>query len=374
MVAMQRGWKTSVAALAVGLAGCGQGNAGDDAADAASASTGGADDDDDGPDGDDGLDDDASDDADDDAATSEPGTDDGVDDDAGSDESVDDGDTEMPDDIEVWELRAGGFSPPASETVYSCFSFTFPVDQLHHVVGFAPQVTSPIIHHYVLSLADAPVQLDPNDSCVEWPAHILWAWAPGVETTMLPDEAGFLVGHQGEEVTFILQVHYNNPLQMPLVDDDGIDVLVTKTLRPNRAGIFSQGDIFSILIPPGDPAYEHIATCGGQQTQSILTEPMHVFGSFLHAHQIGSVLYTEVHRDGALVGEIARQDPFDFNMQKFQDADFDVMPGDELQTHCVYDSSGLSGVTMGGPGSEEEMCINFMMYYPWVPAETCGVL
>jgi dopamine beta-monooxygenase len=276
--------------------------------------------------------------------------------------------------IEVWELRADGFMPPLQETHYACFSFTFPTDQLYHIVGIVPQVTSPIVHHYVLSLADSEVMLDPNESCVEWPAHILWAWAPGIEAIELPPEAGFLVGHQGPTVTFILQVHYNNPLAMPLADDGGIDLHVTKKLRPNRAGIFTQGDILSIYIPGGNPAFEYVATCASEITSQLLTEPIHVFASFLHAHQIGSVLWTEVTRDGMSAGELARDDPFSFNTQNFQPVDFDVMPGDLLQTHCVYDSSDRQGATMGGEGSEDEMCINFMMYYPWVPAEACGVL
>lgn len=362
-------WNERTIAVALGLAACGGSSGADD---------GGSESADDASTPDDGPDDGSADEASvTDGATSNVGSeaDDSADDDSPATDEADDGtDTELPDDVEIWELRAGGFEPPTTETHYSCFSFTFPVDQLHHIVGFAPSVTSPIIHHYVLSIADAPVELNPNDSCVEWPAHILWAWGPGGEEVMLPDEAGFLVGHQGPEVTFILQVHYNNPLQMPLVDNDGVDLHVTKSLRPNRAGVFSQGDILSILIPPGDPAYEHVATCGGEITQSIFTEPLHVFASFLHAHQIGSVMYTDVHRGGDLVGEIARQDPFNFDMQMFQTADFDMMPGDIIQTHCTYDSTEREGITMGGPASDEEMCINFMMYYPWIPSETCGAL
>src|SRR5688500_16898033 len=115
--------------------------------------------------------------------------------------------TDLPDDVEVIELRAGGFTPPLGETFYSCFSFTFEVDKLHHIIGFQPVVTNPLIHHYVLSIADGEVQRDPNDSCFEWPASILWAWAPGIEDTMLPPEAGFLIGDaEGGQHTFILQV------------------------------------------------------------------------------------------------------------------------------------------------------------------------
>ena len=58
--------------------------------------------------------------------------------------------------------------------------------------------------------------------------------------------------------------------------------------------------------------------------------------------------------------------------QKFVDADFDVDPGDTLETHCVYDSTERAGVTPGGVASDEEMCLNFMMYYPKVSGEKCG--
>ncbi|MBC8067094.1 MAG: hypothetical protein IAG13_02075 [Deltaproteobacteria bacterium] len=282
--------------------------------------------------------------------------------------------TGLPDDVEVWELRAGGYQPPVMETKYSCFSFTFPTDQLHHIVGFVPQVSSPMVHHYVLSIADSNVELDPDANCVDWPMHILWVWAPGVTETMLPPEAGFLVGDQGPEVTFILQVHYNNPLLTAFEDNDGLDIHVTRELRPERAGVFTQGDILSIYIPPGEPDHEYVATCASDVTAQLLPEPIHVFSSLLHAHALATSMWTEVERDGASMGEISRDDPFSFNTQQFQDADFTIEPGDRLQTHCTYDSSALDTPTQGGEDSNEEMCLNFMMYYPWVPSESCGVL
>jgi hypothetical protein len=169
-------------------------------------------------------------------------------------------------------------------------------------------------------------------------------------------------------------VHYNNPLLMPLVDNDGVDVHVTPTLRPQRAGVFTQGDILSIYVPPGDPAYEYVATCAGDVTADLMPQPIHVFSSFLHAHVMGIRLWTDVERNGMPMGEIARDDPFTFNTQQFQPADFDIQPGDVLRTHCVYDSSMRDTPTQGGEESDEEMCLNFMMYYPWIPAESCGVL
>jgi hypothetical protein len=282
-------------------------------------------------------------------------------------------DTEGASQFDVWELRAGGFQPPTVETWYSCYSFQIEADQLHHIVGFEAQVTSPMVHHYVLSLSNQPVNLDPAQSCISWPSQILWAWAPGIDSQMLPEEAGFRVGDApGGIVTFVLQVHYNNPLQQQFTDDDGIDVIVTKDLRPHDAGIFSQGDIASLAIPPGNANYEHVATCSGAQTTNLLPNEIHVFATFLHMHEIGAGIFADVWRDGAPVGSIGVDDPFDFNTQKFMPADIDIAPGDSIQTHCIFDSSERDNVTLGGVGSLDEMCINFMMYYPKVAAEKCG--
>ncbi len=312
------------------------------------------------------------------STATEDSVDTGTSDDSESDseaESESDSDTDIPGDVEVIELRAGGFEPPAVETFYSCFSFTVSVEQLHHIVGFRPVVDNSIIHHYVLSMAPGEVQLDPNDSCFEWPADILWAWAPGIETTMLPDEAGFLMGDApGGQHTFVLQVHYNDPLGVGIVDDNGIDVLVTPNLREFPAAIFSQGDIATISIPPGQSDYEHVAECGSVFTEALIDEPIHVFSSFLHAHEIGAGIRTDVIRDGQMVGQVADEDLFDFNQQKFVPADIDIMPGVTLRTTCRYDSTGRSNTTQGGADSDEEMCIDFMMYYPKVQGQKCGSL
>ena len=99
-----------------------------------------------------------------------------------------------------------------------------------------------------------------------------------------------------------------------------------------------------------------------------------MFSLFLHAHEIGSAITTEVFRNDMLVGTVASQDPFAFDTQMFQPADIDIMPGDRIDTTCIYDSTGRTSPTGGGVASDEEMCINFMMYYPLVGGEKCGAL
>ena len=134
------------------------------------------------------------------------------------------------------------------------------------------------------------------------------------------------------------------------------------------------GDIQGISIPPGMPAYEHIATCSGQATAGFLSESMHVFGTAMHAHNIGSVLWSDVNRGGQFMYELNRDDPYLFGSQHMNPVDLVIEPGDEVVTHCIYDSSERTTTTLGGPGTQDEMCWNVVTYWPRVenPLDECG--
>lgn len=282
-----------------------------------------------------------------------------------------------PADAQVVPLRIEGFNIPILETYYACFEFEMQLDQLGHIVGFAPQIDQgEYVHHFVLSKLDAPSGETDGYSCFDLAGQMIWTWAPGGEEWYLPEEAGFLVGEgPGGNVTLRLQVHYNNPLAATgKVDKSGLDLYITKTLRPHDAGTMVFGDIDNISIPPGMSAYEHVATCSGNATAALLTEPMHVFGTAMHAHNIGKTLWSDVYRGGAKAYELNRDDPYNFASQHMNRVDLVIDPGDEVQTHCIYDSSSRTETTPGGPGTTQEMCWNIVTYYPEVPSpvDVCG--
>ena len=41
-----------------------------------------------------------------------------------------------------------------------------------------------------------------------------------------------------------------------------------------------------------------------------------------------------------------------------------VLPGDALVTRCRYDTRDRANITLGGFGFEEEMCVDYVHYYP----------
>jgi hypothetical protein len=278
-----------------------------------------------------------------------------------------------------WRLGASDFTIAAEETYYGCFELTVANAQLAHVVGFRPLVdNAAYVHHFVV-MKGAPRGLPAGAPCFDLSGEILWSWAPGQGEYALPPEAGFLVGDEADgETTFILQVHYNNPLLAAgLRDSSGVELFYTPELRPNDAGSIVFADVGGISIPARDPAYVHVADCSEAETRELLSGEITVFGSFLHAHNIGSVLWAEQWRDGALLREINRDEPFDFGSQLYKSVGpFDVRPGDRLETHCIYDASDRDARTLGGVGSDDEMCWHEVIYYPRqnARADYCGTL
>ncbi len=282
-----------------------------------------------------------------------------------------------PDDAEMVPLRIEGFNLPVTATYYACFEFEMQLDQLGHIVGFAPHIDQGAhVHHFVLTKIDEPSGNGDGYQCFDLDGQMIWTWAPGGEAWYLPDEAGFLVGDgAGGNVTLRLQVHYNNPLgDSGVVDKSGLDVYITPNLRPNNAGTMVFGDIENIAIPPGMAAYEHVATCGSAATAALFVEPIHVFGTAMHAHDLGRKLWSDVNRGGSRAYELNRDDPYNFASQHMNRVEAVIEPGDEVQTHCIYDSTARSETTIGGPGTEQEMCWNIVTYYPQVPSpvDVCG--
>ena len=48
-----------------------------------------------------------------------------------------------------------------------------------------------------------------------------------------------------------------------------------------------------------------------------------------------------------------------------------MKPGDELILNCQYNSKDRNDFTLGGESTQEEMCLNFVLYYPRIDMPFC---
>jgi hypothetical protein len=88
----------------------------------------------------------------------------------------------------------------------------------------------------------------------------------------------------------------------------------------------------------------------------------------LHAHTTGVSVETTVIRNGVEI-ELNVNRRYDFNYQNadFMDPEFDLRPGDFLKTVCKYTSTSRTSTVVGGIGTTDEMCMNYLTYYPKNP-------
>ena len=257
-----------------------------------------------------------------------------------------------------------------------------------HIVGFEAVLkneTRQYIHHYTLyGYGDGTASTPTYSTCPSSGHHgdkkreMVWMWAPGVAATKLPDVAGIrILGSEGIKA-FVLQVHYDNPtFDTGKVDSSGFRIYYSTTLRANDAAVLEIGDPAvraaqesNPNIPAGSSrvTFTHdAASCTNRFTDDSVT----VFNRFLHMHEIGShMTVTQKNTAGAVI-RTDTADYYDFKQSgalapKSTGAGYTISKGDTFAVECWYKNPG-STARRFGLGSTDEMCIDFIFYYPIQP-------
>jgi len=152
------------------------------------------------------------------------------------------------------------------------------------------------------------------------------------------------------------------------VDSSGIRITYTFQLRKYDAGVLELADPYieqTKAIPQGWNLIEYEYQCPSVCTNNF-PENITIFGSFLHMHQIGSQIWSTHWRNGELIGEINRIDFWDFAFQQVTPRNITVVPGDIINTHCIYQEQQNTSIIFA-LGSSQEMCVQYVYYYPRLP-------
>ncbi|EPB70272.1 copper type II ascorbate-dependent monooxygenase domain protein [Ancylostoma ceylanicum] len=196
-----------------------------------------------------------------------------------------------------------------------------------------------------------------------------------------PPEAGLPLGGEDGKNYIKVEIHYNNPgLISGVVDNSGFELVVTTELREYDAGIMEIGLIYSDAnsIPPGQTAFPLTGHCVADCTNKLPSGGIHVFGSQLHAHLSGRKIFTSHYRHGVKIGEINRDNHYSPHWQHivFIRPYIHVMPvssraDSENAPLLIQLFSGRCALDDGGYGIEDEMCVNYIYYFPASEVEVC---
>ncbi|XP_055988646.1 dopamine beta-hydroxylase [Sorex fumeus] len=297
----------------------------------------------------------------------------------------------LPPDTHSLDVRAPNVLIPAQETTYWCYITELPAAfPRHHIVMYEPIVTEgneALVHHMEVfqcapQFESVPSFNGPCDSkmkpeSLNYCRHVLAAWALGAKAFYYPQEAGVAFGGKGASRFLRLEVHYHNPLKITgRLDTSGIRLHYTATLRPFDAGIMELGLVYTpvMAIPPREHAFVLTGHCPDTCTQVALPPAgIRIFASQLHTHLSGRKVETMLLRDGREL-ELVNRDPHyspHFQEIRMLKELVTVRPGDVLVTSCTYNTEDREEVTVGGFGILQEMCVNYVHYYPRTQLELC---
>jgi hypothetical protein len=271
-----------------------------------------------------------------------------------------------------FDVTEDSYEIPSEETKYKYVCKTY--DELKEQFGNETDVTmvgaTPIIteetrefvHHFVVMTT---VSCDRGEIFANFlQREQIFLWAPGYHGMALPEDVGFPLFDSESNQAILIEIHYNNPkLISGKVDSSGVRFHYTKTPRKHKAGILQLGDPLLGLMGEeiNDGLTKHEFTCGGTCSSLFLDEPVTVLAESLHMHRTGVRMTNEVIRDGE-VYHYASVEVYDFEQQgsfNAQQQPYQLEAGDSFRTTCYYKDGKRFA-----EGSEEEMCIAFLFYYP----------
>lgn len=294
---------------------------------------------------------------------------------------------------------------PSTDTTYWCKIQKLPAtDKKKHIVQFEPIIKNEkFVHHMEIfhCEAGANVAIPLYDgNCDNLPAaakvcsKVMALWAMGAETFTYPKEVGLAFGGADYNPYIRIEVHFNNPeLIAGTIDSSGMRIKYIEKLRKFDAAVMELGLEYTdkMAIPPGQIAFPLSGYCIAECTKVALPKSgITVFGSQLHTHLRGVrgilrrlfqlyalidliLVLTRHFRNGKELQEVNRDD---FYLNSFQEIRHlrrkpQVHPGDALVTTCYYDTQGYDNATMGGFSIQDEMCVNYIHYYPATNLELC---
>ncbi|XP_078656304.1 DBH-like monooxygenase protein 1 homolog [Branchiostoma floridae x Branchiostoma belcheri] len=306
--------------------------------------------------------------------------------------------TSLPDTTYTFDLTMRNVSVPGNwHTTYWCKLFKLPtLSGKHHIVKMEPVITpgnEGLVHHLLAyKCRRNPDTIVPDDhqghNCYtqnmpyDWrecyQGSLIAAWAIGSGDITYPEHVGYPIGDEEDSGYVLMEMHYDNPQVLSgLYDSSGLRFIYTPELRDNDIGIFEVGMRVGKhhVIPPGADSFTSAAFCDPQCLSPFLEElgqPIKIFANVLHAHLLGVQLNLRLIRDGVET-DISRDDNYDFNLQFVRNLEDEVAiyPGDTLVMECNYRTTHKDNVVYGGLGTPEEMCMDFLFYYPKFNLANC---
>ncbi|CAF0944282.1 unnamed protein product [Brachionus calyciflorus] len=288
-------------------------------------------------------------------------------------------------DTEIIDFNIKNLILPKVETTYYCKGFQIPknLTQKRHVYKYEfilPDINFKNMHHALLyecvpgyfgeTFEDGDCYT--NGEKAQFCQAISIGWAVGGQTIFLyPKDTAYPIGGDTDYSYIVLELHYDNPeMELGYVDKVTLRYYMTKNLRKNELGVLTVGTAstpFGIVIPPKAEQQSIKSYCFNDcLNKKLSTQSLTIISSLPHTHLTGRAVSTKIIRNGKDIGYLFRNKYYDFNYQNtyLLNPTVQITSDDELITECIYSTKDRTKFTYGGMGTRQEMCFQFLAYYP----------
>ncbi|KAK3703833.1 hypothetical protein QZH41_012443 [Actinostola sp. cb2023] len=273
----------------------------------------------------------------------------------------------LPADVKHFDLRVNA-SISNQDTTYYCKPFKMPeFASKKHIVKISPLISpgnEGLVHHILVyecrddlppsNLTHEGNCLSPNmpDSLVKCSGRstmVAWALGGSVEHTYgrriltILRSRGYNLGERVvRPQSLAKQLHFIRH------KGDGTRLFIFLTTLAMPWGVALVQNLFFLKFTMTTRIENQ-----GLQNSTLPEGGIKVFASVLHTHLLGIAIWTKHVRNGTELPEIARDNHYDFNYQEyhFLKKEIHILPG--------------------GIKTRDEMCMNFMYYYPKVQLTKC---
>ena len=202
---------------------------------------------------------------------------------------------------------------------------------------------------------------------------LMFGAAEGTAVVSYPPDVGILMGKHSRYV--VLETHLDNPMHLKNVDiTDVVKLYTTTKLRKYNGGTMIVGDplvMFKDIAPNSSVIRK--GTCTSACTD-LMGGPIMVYSSLLHMHKYGREIWTTMKsKETGNTSVVDFREFWDFGFQLQIPKQFTINRGDELTVHCRFNTGTTKEAVAFGSGSDNEMCMDFLSFYPAENAfKICG--
>ena len=226
---------------------------------------------------------------------------------------------------------------------------------VHHMILYQPSTEAASLAVEGFDAADP----EPGYTCfggIGAASTPLVLWAPGGGATEFPSDLG-LEMPAGRKL--VMQLHYNVLGGPGLSDQTRVNLQVRSSVaRPMN--IVPLADL-GMSLPPRMPS---VST--SQSFPVARVNGLRIYGAFPHMHTLGRELRVSLEKNGGEEQCVIHVDRWDFDWQMgyFLEEPLLVEDARSATITCTYDTRERDDVTRWGEGTQDEMCLNYLLVAP----------